>query len=52
MRAYLLPLMNSGQLDVEEEFQQACFHISVYRSYLPARHRSAPRTLVAQLPTR
>jgi hypothetical protein len=53
MRAYLLPLINSGQLDVEEEFQQACFHISVYRSYLPTtRRRSAPRNLVAQLPTR
>ncbi len=53
MRAYLLPLINSGQLDVEEEFRQACFHVSVYRSYLPTvRHRSAPRTLVAQLPTR
>ena len=36
MRQYLTPLMASGQLDVEEEFQQACFHISVYRSYLPA----------------
>jgi hypothetical protein len=34
MRAYLLPLMQSGKLDVEEEFQQACFHISVYRSYV------------------
>ena len=33
MRAYLLPLMQSGKLDVEEEFQQACFHISVYKSY-------------------
>ncbi len=36
MRAYLKPLMDSGKVDVEEEFQQACFHISVYRSYLPA----------------
>ncbi len=33
MRLYLLPLMQSGQVDVEEEFQQACFHISVYRNY-------------------
>ena len=38
MRAYLLPLMQAGKVDVEEEFQQACFHISVYRSYMPA-HR-------------
>jgi hypothetical protein len=43
MRTYLLPLMQSGKLDVEEEFQQACFHISVYRNYQPlllARRRS------------
>lgn len=33
MRAYLLPLMQAGVIDVEEEFQQACFHISVYRGY-------------------
>jgi hypothetical protein len=51
MRSYLLPLMSSGKIDVEEEFQQACFHISVYRSYLPPARRSN-RTLVAQLPSR
>jgi len=34
MRMYLTPLMNAGLIDVEEEFQQACFHISVYRSYV------------------
>jgi hypothetical protein len=33
MRMYLAPLMQAGMIDVEEEFQQACFHISVYRSY-------------------
>lgn len=33
MRMYLTPLMNAGVIDVEEEFQQACFHISVYRKY-------------------
>jgi hypothetical protein len=48
MRAYLKPLMDAGKLDVEEEFQQACFHISVYRSYLPAVKRLA-KTDVAQL---
>ncbi len=36
MRAYLKPLMDAGKVDVEEEFQQACFHVSVYKSYLPA----------------
>ncbi len=50
MRAYLLPLEQSGKIDVAEEFQQSCFHISVYRSYLaedaiPAVHR--PSALMA-----
>jgi hypothetical protein len=52
MRAYLAPLMRAGKLDVEEEFQQACFHISVYRSYMPitkARPKPAPKMEVAQL---
>ncbi len=35
MRGYLLPLIQEGKIDVEEEFQQACFHISVYKKYLP-----------------
>ncbi len=35
MRDYLGSLMQAGELDVEEEFEQACFHISVYRSYAP-----------------
>lgn len=33
MRLYLEPFMQAGMIDVEEEFQQACFHISVYRTY-------------------
>jgi hypothetical protein len=51
MRLYLLPLMQAGKVDVEEEFQQACFHISVYRSYLqnPPTRRRATRNEVAQL---
>jgi hypothetical protein len=35
MRTYLAPLIDQGKIDVEEEFQQSCFHISVYRNYLP-----------------
>jgi hypothetical protein len=35
MRARLLALQNAGRLDVEEEFQQSCFHITVYKSYVP-----------------
>ncbi|HXS12846.1 MAG TPA: DUF5715 family protein [Acidobacteriaceae bacterium] len=37
MRMYLTPLMQAGMIDVEEEFQQACFHISVYRGYVRTR---------------
>jgi hypothetical protein len=48
MRTYLTPLMQAGAIDVEEEFQQACFHISVYRSYLTARRVVAHRVDVAQ----
>ena len=36
LRGYLLPLVQQGKVDVEEEFQQACFHISVYQKYLPS----------------
>jgi hypothetical protein len=35
MRSWLLPLQQAGKIDVEEEFQQACFHITVYKSYVP-----------------
>lgn len=36
LRGYLLPLSQQGRIDVEEEFQQACFHISVYKKYVPS----------------
>lgn len=36
MRGYLYPLQQAGQIDVEEEFYQACFHITVYKNYVPA----------------
>ena len=53
MRGYLYPLQVAGKLDVEEEFYQSCFHITVYKSYAPpvtapkppVRHSSA--TLLA-----
>jgi hypothetical protein len=35
MRIRLLRLQLAGKIDVEEEFEQACFHITVYKSYLP-----------------
>jgi hypothetical protein len=43
LRTYLQPLIGDGKIDVEEEFRQACFHISVYRKYLP----NEPRVAVA-----
>jgi hypothetical protein len=33
IRAYLMPLQAAGKIDVEEEFYQSCFHITVYRTY-------------------
>jgi hypothetical protein len=47
MRGYLLPLEQQGKIDVEEEFQQACFHMSIYRKYIPSapsNRRSQPAT--------
>lgn len=41
MRAVLGELQASGKLDVEEEFEQACFHISVYKTYGPQTAPSA-----------
>ena len=35
VRSWLLPLQSAGTIDVEEEFQQACFHITVYKNYTP-----------------
>jgi Family of unknown function (DUF5715) len=32
-RQYLLEMQNKGLLDVEEEFRQSVFHITVYRQY-------------------
>jgi hypothetical protein len=33
MRRYLTTLQNAGLIDVEEEFYQSCFHITVYDIY-------------------
>ena len=54
MRNRLLQLQLQGKIDVEEEFRQACFHITVYKAYLQelspaqpvhkARHRAAAQT--------
>ena len=47
MRRQLLGLQEAGKIDVEEEFQQACFHITVYKSYttpLPRHKAGQPAT--------
>jgi len=44
LRGYLLPLVQQGKVDVEEEFQQSCFHISVYKKYLPSGAGRSPET--------
>ncbi len=41
MRRRLLALELAGKIDVEEEFEQACFHITVYRNYVPS-HSTQP----------
>lgn len=38
MRNYLLTLQKAGLIDVEEEFYQSCFHITVYDGYGRVRH--------------
>jgi hypothetical protein len=40
MRRQLLAIEAAGKIDVEEEFQQSCFHITVYKNYLPTYHPS------------
>ncbi len=45
LRAYLTPIESDGKIDVEEEFLQSCFHISVYRRYAPQpAQRETPAT--------
>jgi hypothetical protein len=54
MRNWLLARQLAGDIDVEEEFRQPCFHITVYKSYtsppdaVPApRRHAAPAAQVA-----
>jgi Family of unknown function (DUF5715) len=42
MRQHLLALQTAGKIDVEEEFRQACFHITVYKNYASER-KTQPR---------
>lgn len=47
MRIHLMALQDAGKIDVEEEFQQACFHITVYRSYALGGASRKPHRAVA-----
>ena len=47
MRDRLNRLQAAGKLDVEEEFHQSCFHITVYKSYVGAGPLHKPRQRVA-----
>ena len=49
MRAYLLPLQSAGKIDVEEEFYQSCFHITVYRAYGRGLRSTTPQSTAATL---
>jgi hypothetical protein len=50
MRSWLMPLQLAGKIDVEEEFRQACFHITVYQSYVPAQPVSSVAKAKETLP--
>ena len=52
MRAWLLPLETAGKIDVEEEFRQSCFHITVYKSYAPPKPARKPVTQAAAAPAK
>jgi hypothetical protein len=47
MRAWLLPLQTAGKIDVEEEFYQSCFHVTVYSGYTPPTQIQPPPRMVA-----
>jgi hypothetical protein len=49
MRTWLLPLQEAGKIDVEEEFQQSCFHITVYKIYAPAEAELKPVSVAVGL---
>ncbi len=54
MRRHLLALQNAGKIDVEEEFVQACFHITVYKTYInmrPAKKLTPPPLREASAPS-
>jgi len=51
MRDRLNGLQSEGKIDVEEEFHQSCFHITVYKSYVGAGPLHKARPYVTPPPT-
>ncbi|HEX4284956.1 MAG TPA: DUF5715 family protein [Terracidiphilus sp.] len=50
MRNRLQALQDQGKIDVEEEFRQSCFHITVYKSYVGAGPARKPNPHTIQAP--
>jgi len=53
MRRQLFAMQNAGKIDVEEEFEQSCFHITVYKNYgatRPAHEAAQPSIREAAAP--
>jgi hypothetical protein len=48
MRNQLLSYQNAGVLDVEEEFHQRCFHITVYKNYASGQQSQRPSKVPTQ----
>jgi hypothetical protein len=42
MRNHLLAMQSAGMIDVEEEFRQPCFHVTVYKNYMTPQPDSIP----------
>ncbi len=47
MRNQLLAYQNAGVIDVEEEFHQRCFHITVYKNYGVKAQSNRPRKITS-----
>ncbi|HKD60644.1 MAG TPA: DUF5715 family protein [Terracidiphilus sp.] len=50
MRNQLLSYQNAGVIDVEEEFHQRCFHITVYKNYVSASSSSHQQRETSAMP--
>jgi hypothetical protein len=46
MRQHLMAIQQASKIDVEEEFRQSCFHITVYKTYTAASPHKTPQPAV------